>query len=71
MAELPAKTKISAMMSKDLKKRGFNFVGPTICYVFMQAVGMVNNHAADCFRHGEIKKLNQPGKFSIRDKPYR
>lgn len=57
MAEVPAKTKISEMMSKDLKKRGFNFVGPTICYAFMQAVGMVNDHTTDCFRHGEIKKL--------------
>jgi len=57
MAELPVKTKISEMMSKDLKKRGFNFVGPTICYAFMQAVGMVNDHTTDCFRHEEIKKL--------------
>ncbi len=55
LAELPAKTKLSEMMSKDLKKRGFNFVGPTICYAFMQAVGMVNDHVVDCFRHGIVK----------------
>ena len=59
MAELPVKTEISGMMSKDLKKRGFNFVGPTICYAFMQAVGMVNDHTTDCFRHEEVKKLGQ------------
>ena len=41
-------------MSKDLKKRGFKFVGPTICYAFMQAVGMVNDHVIDCFRYDEI-----------------
>ena len=58
MAELPAKTELSEMMSKDLKKRGFNFVGPTICYAFMQAVGMVNDHTTDCFRHEEIKQLS-------------
>ena len=55
MAELPAKTELSEMMSKDLKKFGFNFVGPTICYAFMQAVGMVNDHTTDCFRHQELK----------------
>lgn len=57
MAELPTKTIVSNTMSKDLKKRGFNFVGPTICYAFMQAVGMTNDHTTDCFRHREIKKL--------------
>ncbi|MEA2692969.1 MAG: DNA-3-methyladenine glycosylase [Acidobacteriota bacterium] len=41
-------------MSKDLKRRGFAFVGPTVCYAFMQAVGMVNDHAADCFRYREL-----------------
>ena len=55
MAELPAKTELSEMMSKDLKKRGFNFVGPTICYAFMQTAGMVNDHTTDCFRHQELK----------------
>ncbi len=57
MAELPVNTAISDMMSKDLKKRGFNFVGSTICYAFMQAVGMVNDHTTDCFRYEEIKQL--------------
>jgi len=58
MADLPVKTKISDIMSKDLRKRGFNFVGSTICYAFMQAVGMVNDHTTDCFRHKEIKILH-------------
>ncbi len=52
--EVPAQTPESDTMSKDLKKRGFNFVGATICYAFMQAVGMVNDHTMDCFRHGEL-----------------
>ena len=50
-ADAPAKTPQSDLMSKDLAKRGFKFVGSTICYAFMQAVGMVNDHSADCFRH--------------------
>lgn len=53
MQEIPVKTERSEQMSRDLKKRGFNFVGPTICYAFMQAVGMVNDHTTDCFRHRE------------------
>ena len=57
MADLPAKTELSELMSKDLKKRGFNFVGPTICYAFMQAVGMVNDHTTNCYRYKEIKEL--------------
>ena len=52
--EIPAKTKESTGMSHDLKKRGFKFVGPTICYAFMQAVGLVNDHVVDCFRYDEI-----------------
>jgi DNA-3-methyladenine glycosylase I len=52
--EIPAKTEISDIMSKDLKKRGFNFVGSTICYAFMQAVGMVNDHTLDCFRYKDL-----------------
>lgn len=52
--EVPAQTKLSETMSKDLKKRGFNFVGPTICYAFMQATGMVNDHMIDCFRYSEV-----------------
>jgi DNA-3-methyladenine glycosylase I len=54
LAELPAQTPESAAMSRDLKRRGFNFVGPTICYAFMQAVGMVNDHTVDCFRHAQL-----------------
>lgn len=52
LSEVPAKTAESEAMSKALKKRGFNFVGPTICYAFMQAVGMVDDHTVDCFRYG-------------------
>ncbi len=55
LSEIPAQTPESDAMSKDLKKRGFRFVGPTICYAFMQAVGMVNDHTVDCFRCREIK----------------
>ena len=51
MAELPAQTPVAAAMSKDLKKRGFTFVGPTICYAYMQACGMVNDHVVGCFRY--------------------
>jgi DNA-3-methyladenine glycosylase I len=54
LTDLPAETKESRQMSLDLKKRGFSFVGPTICYAFMQAVGMVNDHTVDCFRYTEI-----------------
>ncbi|MFW9878509.1 MAG: DNA-3-methyladenine glycosylase I [Candidatus Thorarchaeota archaeon] len=54
LSELPSKTEHSEHMSKDLKKRGFKFVGPTICYAFMQAVGMVNDHVIKCFRYKEI-----------------
>jgi len=58
MAEIPATTLESDAMSKDLKKRGFKFVGSTICYAFMQAVGMVNDHIVDCFRYDEIRKMS-------------
>ena len=51
LSDLPASTEISENMSKDLKKRGFNFVGPTICYALMQAIGMVNDHIVGCFRY--------------------
>lgn len=51
LAEVPASTAESEAMSRALKKRGFNFVGPTICYAFMQATGMVNDHLVDCYRH--------------------
>ena len=54
LADVPAKTPESEAMSKDSRQRGFNFVGPTICYSFMQAVGMVNDHTVACFRHAEL-----------------
>jgi DNA-3-methyladenine glycosylase I len=53
--DVPAKTAESDAMSKDLRKRGFNFVGSTICYAFMQATGMVNDHLVTCFRHKELR----------------
>lgn len=59
LQEIPSSSPESQRMSKELKKSGFTFVGPTICYAFMQAVGMVNDHQADCFRYGEINGLNQ------------
>jgi DNA-3-methyladenine glycosylase I len=55
--EIPAETEVSRQMSKDLLQRGFRFVGPTICYSLMQAVGMVNDHTTDCFRYTEILDL--------------
>jgi len=54
LGEVPAQTAESKAMSKDLLRRGFRFVGPTICYAFMQAVGMVNDHEVACFRHREV-----------------
>ena len=54
---MQAKTELSEAISKDLKKRGFSFVGPTIIYAFMQAVGMVNDHTADCFRYREVTTI--------------
>ena len=56
LKEIPATTKISDAMSKDLKKRDFKFVGPTICYAFMQAVGMVNDHEVGCFIYGKFNR---------------
>jgi DNA-3-methyladenine glycosylase I len=56
MAEIPAKTPEAEHMSADLKRRGFRFVGPTICYAHMQATGMVNDHTIDCFRYRELKE---------------
>ena len=54
ISEIPAETAESKAMSKDLKRRGFRFVGPTVCYAFMQAVGMVNDHTTTCFRYKEL-----------------
>jgi DNA-3-methyladenine glycosylase I len=59
MKDIPPFTPESETMSKDLQKRGFKFVGPTICYAFMQAVGMVNDHVVDCFRYKELKNQAQ------------
>lgn len=58
--EVPPRSTESDAMSKDLKKRGFRFVGTTICYAFMQAVGMVNDHTVDCFRYHQVKSLSRP-----------
>jgi DNA-3-methyladenine glycosylase I len=57
LSEVPPSSPESQAMSKDLVRRGFRFVGPTICYAFMQAVGMVNDHLADCFRQAELRRL--------------
>ncbi len=57
MSQVPANTEISDAMSKDLKQRGFTFVGSTICYAFMQAAGLVNDHTVDCFRHQQLKRV--------------
>ena len=54
-AQIPVTTEASDRMSRELKRRGFKFVGPTICYAFMQAVGMVNDHVTDCFRYDQVK----------------
>ncbi|MGB0921783.1 MAG: DNA-3-methyladenine glycosylase I [Alphaproteobacteria bacterium] len=59
MKAVPAETPLSKTISKDLKQKGFRFVGPTIVYAFMQAVGMVNDHITPCFRHQEVAKLTQ------------
>jgi DNA-3-methyladenine glycosylase I len=61
--QLPSHTIESDVMSKDLKVRGFKFAGSTICYAFIQAVGMVNDHTTDCFRYKEIKKLETKHRF--------
>lgn len=57
MADLPAKTELAETISKDLKKRGFKFVGPTVIYAHMQATGMVNDHTKDCFRYKEVMAM--------------
>jgi len=63
---IPPRTALSELLSKDLRKRGFKFVGSTICYAFMQAVGMVNDHTVDCFRYRQVKAL---GKSALRKAP--
>lgn len=57
LKEMPAKTELAETITKDLKQRGFKFVGPTVVYSHMQATGMINDHTTDCFRHREVKKL--------------
>ena len=57
MEDIPAKTQLSEIISKDLKNRGMNFVGPTIIYAYMQAIGMVNDHEVGCFRYCEVKSI--------------
>ncbi len=57
IGDLPTKTLLAEKISKDLKQRGFKFVGPTIVYAFMQACGLVNDHMVDCHRHEAVKKL--------------
>lgn len=55
LGEIPSETEESRALSKDLKRRGFRFVGPTVCYAFMQAAGLVNDHVVDCFRYSDLK----------------
>ena len=57
LTHVPTRTPESDAMSRDLQKRGFRFVGSTICYAFMQAVGMVNDHTTDCFRHRDVARM--------------
>lgn len=59
LAEIPTETPESQAMSKDMKKRGFRFVGPSVCYALMQATGMVNDHVIDCFRHAECTPVKK------------
>ncbi len=58
LSDLPAETDLSRALSKDLKRLGFRFVGPTVCYAFMQAVGLVNDHTVDCFRFNELTRAS-------------
>jgi DNA-3-methyladenine glycosylase I len=60
MSQIPARTKESDAMSRDLQQRGFKFVGSTICYAFMQSAGMVNDHTVDCFRYRDVSKSRRP-----------
>ena len=61
LTDIPAETNESKAMSKELKRRGFRFVGPTVCYAFMQACGLVNDHVEDCFRWREIQDQGPGG----------
>jgi DNA-3-methyladenine glycosylase I len=62
VAELPAETDLSRALSRDLKRHGFRFVGPTVCYSFMQAVGLANDHTVDCFRFAELTRERVPAR---------
>lgn len=66
LADIPAETPASQAMSKDLKRRGFRFVGPTVCYAFMQATGMVNDHITTCFRYTELSVEREQRRLSRR-----
>jgi len=68
MTDIPSSTPESDAMSKDLKNRGFKFIGPTICYAFMQAVGMVNDHVADCFRYKELTNKRKASRVDVPDR---
>ena len=59
LREVPAETAVSRELSRDLRRRGFTFAGPTICYAFMQAAGLVNDHLTSCFRHAEVGRLGR------------
>jgi DNA-3-methyladenine glycosylase I len=67
MSDVPARTPESDALSKDLKRRGFRFVGSTICYAFMQAVGMVNDHLVECFRHSELRSKSRPTRSRLQN----
>jgi DNA-3-methyladenine glycosylase I len=69
-SEIPSRTEASDRMGKDLKARGFKFVGSTICYALMQAVGMVNDHVVPCFRHLEVKRLGSSKKRELASPQY-
>ncbi len=69
LREVPARTPESDALSRDLLRRGFKFVGPTICYALMQAVGMVNDHTVDCFRHGQVGRRRRTGGRRRGDEP--
>ena len=71
IAEVPARTELSDRLSRELRQRGFSFVGSTICYSFMQTVGMVNDHVVRCFRHGEVMRMATQSQGSTNGAPRR
>jgi DNA-3-methyladenine glycosylase I len=70
MANVPARTAESDAMSRDLLRRGFKFVGSTICYAFMQAIGMVNDHLVTCPRHAELGGAHRAGRLNVRSSAF-